>query len=270
MRIKTVETPYKTKRNKFAICIFTFSGDESCLFQCIKALNKLKSTLNFDIHIIDDSNSPLENVPDGVFYSKSIYNRNGNLNGVECSHGELMELLRCSRKSNAEFVIKLDSDMIVKSFSNFLYPLKKNKNQVIGFKLNENMCYVSGSCYLIPSKYLYKTIKCFHSWFIKEQETDDFAPHCPEDWAVTRSICAINDIPMLQYINYGNSENWLLSPFNFQEIKTENNRVEINPLIFHRFNIYDFVNFGNRFTIKEGNSREIAGKCMEQFNDFLS
>ena len=258
---------YRPIKNKLAICIFTFKGDNRCVSQCIKALEKHRANLVFDIFLIDDGLCPLDDIPENVFYSKSHYFRNGNLNGAECAQGQMMEMLRCARKASAEYVMKLDSDMIVNSFDNFLAPLWENPDSVVGFKLNPRMNYVAGVCYVFPVKGLYNGIRDFAVWYKKESETEEFAAHCPEDWAVSRCITAVNDYTMIQFNQVENSENWLLSPFDFDILEDVEN-IKIHPLIWHRYRIYDFVNFGNRYQLKCENPREVAAECMKQYMDF--
>ena len=260
--------PWLSIRNKIAIFIMSFSGDEGCLFQCVRALEKLSPRYDFEIFVIDDGHNPLENIPENVHYSKSFFNRNGNLNGTECAHGMLMEMLRCARACGAEYVMKVDSDMIIRNLDNFLHPLSINTEQVIGFKLNPSMNYAAGVSYILPVKGLYETIKKFGIWFNDEKEKEWFAPHCPEDWAISRCVASVNGYPLYQFNQADNPQNWLMSPFNFDDVQINDTGIIIPRLTFVRFRLYDFVNFGNRYQLTCDNPREVAARCMKEFNDF--
>ena len=270
MTPQILTTPYEMERGKFAICIFTFGGDSGCLESCVKRLHQLKYPNNFEIFLFDDGEHPLERVPANVNYQRTYFHRNGNLNGTECTHGILMALLQAARQTHAEYVIKIDSDMLVLNFERFLKPLEENPLSVVGFKLNEKMQYAAGVCYAMPSSGLYDAVKGFSAWYAQESESEEFAPHCPEDWGVTRSVCAINDYKLILFNQVTNPEHWLLSPFNYDEILIDDNgKTTIHPLIFQRFMIYDFINFGNRYQIAYENAREIASECMAQYLTFL-
>lgn len=262
--------PYEMELGKFVICIFTFGGDSGCLDSCVERLHQLQYPSNFEIFVFDDGENPLEKVPENVHYQRTYFQRNGNLNGTECTHGILMCLLKAARQARAEYVMKVDSDMLVLDFERFLKPLKENPYSVVGFKLNEKMQYAAGVCYVMPSCGLYNAIRGFSAWYSQESETEEFAAHCPEDWGVTRSMCATNDYKLILFNQVTNPENWLLSPFNYDEILLdEDGKPTIHPLIFQRFMIYDFINFGNRYQIPYKNARVIASDCMRQYLTFL-
>lgn len=260
--------PWLSIKNKIAIFIMSFSGDEGCLFQCVRALEKLSPRYDFEIFVIDDGHNPIKNIPQNVNYSKSFFNRNGNLNGAECAHGMLMEMLRCARECGAEYVMKIDSDMVVRSLDRFLMPLSFNPEQVIGFKLNPLMNYAAGVSYIFPVKGLYEAIKKFGIWFKEEEEKEHFAAHCPEDWAISRCVSSVNGYQLYQFNQVDRPQYWLMAPFNFEEMKIGENGISIPRLTFVRFRMYDFVNFGNRYQLKCENPREIAADCMKEFNNF--
>ena len=262
--------PWLSKRNKIAIFFMAFRGDTQCLAESIRAIRRLPSKYDFEIFILDDANNPLTDVPTGCYRTMSYFNRNGNLNGAECAHGMLMTMLRCARECGAEYILKVDCDMIIKDLNNFLRPLEYNREQVIGFKLNPFMNYVAGVCYLLPVNALYNTIRYFSTWLHDEKQKEDYPKHCPEDWAITRAVSMINDIPLLQYNQVDKPENWMMAPFNYNELKFNDNSDFIIPdLTMVRFAMYDFINFGNRYQLKIENAREVAASCMQQFNDFL-
>lgn len=178
----------------------------------------------------------------------------------------LIEMARIARESKAEYILKVDSDMFIRSLDNFLSPLEEDSKQVIGFRLNDRMNYCAGVTYLLPSQGLYNAVKSFNTWLSNARENDPlFVEHCPEDWAITRCVAEINGYTMYQINNATDPHNWLLSPFVFKEIRSDGS---ISPLTLSRFQMYDFVNFGNRYELDCDNPREVAANCMKKFADF--
>jgi hypothetical protein len=47
--------------------------------------------------------------------------------------GMLMDMLRAARESKAEYILKIDSDMYIRTLDRFLKPLKDDTTPVIGF-----------------------------------------------------------------------------------------------------------------------------------------
>ncbi len=248
----------------------TFKGDELCLKECLRYLELQKEKYDLEIFILDDAKNPLDNPPQNCHYWKTYFDRQGNLNGQECAHGMLIEMLKIARMSKAEFIMKVDCDQCVRSLENFLEPIFSNKKQVVGFKLNEKMCYCTGVTYILPTEGLFNAVVNFRKWYKEQNKLDEmgeFAPHCPEDWAITRCVADTNDYTLFQWDNSKevSAEHWLLSPFNFDEVKADGT---ISPLSFSRFQLYDFVNFGNRYLLKCDKPRVFAAECMKKFTDF--
>lgn len=270
MNKRTVAYKNDVVAGKIAVVLMTFAGDERCLKQNLRYLERLKGKYNLEFFILDDANKPLENPPANCNYWKTHFERQGNLNGQECTHGMLIEFLKIARMSKAEYILKVDCDMCVRNLDNFISPLEENPLQVIGFRLNPKMCYCAGVTYILPTVGLYNAVRHFCQWYNGQKELDttgEFAPHCPEDWAITRCVADVNNWQLFQWDNSKeiSSENWLMSPFNFEEIRKDGS---ISPLSFARFQLYDFVNFGNRYQLKGDNTREIAADCMKKFVDF--
>ena len=185
----------------------------------------------------------------------------------------LIEFLRIARESKAEFIMKVDCDMVIRNLDRFLQPLQENANSVIGFKLNPRMNYAAGVTYILPSQGLYNAIRSFYSWYEEERvSSKEWAAHCPEDWAITRSVAALNNYTLLQWENSINPHTWLLAPFCYSELNDDGS---INPVCLSRYTIYDFVNFGNRHELehrtellKNHTQREVAAHCMQKFVEF--
>ena len=266
MKIKRKVRECPIIEGKIGVCIFTYNKDKQCLIECLRALERQKKNgLDLDIYIFDDGRNPIQNPPSGYHYKKTYFNRNGNLNGIQCAQGMLLEMVKVSRQSQCQYIMKVDSDMVIRDLKEFMSPLEQNIKSVIGFKLNDSMDYCAGVTYILPAEGLYKTLKEFVKWYREENKPQNF--HCPEDWAITRAVAKINYFPMVQWDNTlsVSSDKWLMAPFNFKERKTDG---RISPISLSRFQLYDFVNFGNRYEIQEGNPHQISAECMRKFNDF--
>ena len=166
--------------------------------------------------------------------------------------------------------------MYIRSLDRFLKPLEEDPDSVIGFQLSKSMNYCAGVTYILPSKGLYKAVKEFYTWLNNEKEnTEEFIKHTPEDWAITRCVTSVNDYTMYQWNNHTTPSNWLMSPFNFREIEADGS---ISSLVFSKYCMYDFVNFGNRYELdkeckcskllQEKTPRELAGEVMQKFTNF--
>lgn len=291
MEIKQMKQEWTATPGKIAVVIMTFSGDAACLRQCLRGLEVQKKLgYDLDIHIIDDAANPINNSSDikvdieshqlicddnAYNYRKSHFNRNFNLNGTECAMGMLMEMIRCSRESGAQYIMKVDCDMYIRHLDRFISPLKENPDSVVGFKLNEAMQGCAGVTYILPAKGLYAALKGFHQWWNESKDDPGFMEHCPEDWAITCCTSYANDFTLVQWDNYTDPSTWLLCPFNYADM-TETGSV--GALYYTKYNMYDFINFGNRFEMREldkltkliqkHDPRKIAGIIMERFVDF--
>lgn len=280
MKTKIIHEEWKPVAGKIAVFIMCFRGDKECLTQCLRGIElQRRKGYNMEVFVIDDANNPLELTEEllaKIHYRKSYYPRNFNLNGKPCAHGMLMDMLRCARESQAQYILKVDSDMYIRSLARFLTPLEEAPNSVIGFRLSKEMDYCAGVTYLLPVAGLYKAIKDFTTWYKNEQNTNKrYIEHVPEDWAITRCVASVNNYTMYQWDNSTNPENWLLAPFNFREVEPDGS---INPLCYTRFCMYDFVNFGNRYELdkeckcekllQEKTPRQIAAKFMKGFIDY--
>ena len=252
------------EKDKIAACIFTFKDDEPCLHECVRALRRLQKKHNIEIFIFDDSEHPIENVPEGVHYRKTYFDRKGNLNGEECAQGQMIEFLIAARQCQAEYILKIDCDTIIRSLDRFLSPLKVERDSVVGFQITRFMDYCAGSMYLLPTVKLYNAIRNFVPFMAEERTKSTFISHVPEDRTITRCVMAQGSTMRL-FDNVEHPENWIFAPYNFRELDTET--LTASHISLRRYCIYDVVNFGNRQELMPENARAIAGKAMKLFND---
>lgn len=269
MTTTLIKENYEPIKGKIAVFIMSFNGDTPCLKQCLRGIEQqIKKGYNMEVYICDDANNPItdQDIIQNYNYNKTYFQRNGNLNGTECSLGMLIEMLKVARMSKAQYIMKVDSDMFIRSLERFMKPLEENEKSVVGFRLTTCMNYAAGVTYILPTEGLFNTIKNFYKWYREEKDNDDrWIEHCPEDWAITRSVAAINNYPLIQWDNATIPDYWLMSPFNYEEVNEDG---QMSPLTLSRFQLYDFVNFGNRYELTVDNPREFAGAVMKKFVDF--
>jgi len=56
---------------------------------------------------------PMQSIPENVIYTKTAFNRNGNLNGKECLIGMMHEYENIFCYDNYDWCIKIDPDVYV-------------------------------------------------------------------------------------------------------------------------------------------------------------
>ena len=94
--------------------IFTYKKDECPVQVCVDRIRQLDDDAK--IIIIDDAKNCLRRIPKNIdFYEKSTFERNRNLNGMECVRGELKSFIKYGRKYNSEGIVKVDSDAFLNS-----------------------------------------------------------------------------------------------------------------------------------------------------------
>lgn len=280
MRRKSINQSWQSVKGKIAVVIMSFSGDKQCLLQCLRGLEEQKKKgYDLEVFVLDDNEHPLDLSEEELkhfTYRKTFFPRNKNLNGSQCALGMLMEMVRCARSCKAEYLMKVDCDMYIRTIERFIEVLENEPQSVIGFQLRPTMNYAAGVTYILPAQGLYNTVKNFYKWLEHEKKgNEQFIPHIPEDWAISRSVAWVNKYKLLLWDNFTNSEQWLMAPFNFQELNEDGS---VNSLILSKFCMYDFVNFGNRYDITkeckcgklldQKSPRDIAGETMQKFIDF--
>lgn len=132
---------------KFAFCIFTYGEDSYMLGQCIRAIRRLGATRS-NTFVFDDAQNPLPYPVPNTQYRLTTFKRNGNLNGTECTDGELLCMYEASKECNAHVVIKVDSDVIINSLDWVLNNDFMTSHCGFRFCGKNHNC---GCCYSLPS-----------------------------------------------------------------------------------------------------------------------
>lgn len=182
----------KAKRwwgRKWCVCIFTFGGDAVALGQCIRGLKRLRERCErvggeLSIYVYDDGEHPLPYAPAGVEYEKTWFERGGNLNGVACVQGELLCMLKAAKASEAEVVVKLDSDTVVQDLGWMWEEFARSEYvDHVGVVLNGEMDWASGVCYGIRGSSIERMLRKSCSMKLRAD--------VPEDVGMTQIVEAI-------------------------------------------------------------------------------
>lgn len=185
---------------KLAFIYFTYLCDQLMLEYSIDSINRLKQFYDIDIFVVDDSNAPMTNIPSGVIYSKSTFNRNGNLNGKDCLIGIIKEYKKIFDYHNYDWCIKIDPDVYVNHLD-WLDSIPSNKQfYQIGVqsdlrknKFNEPyICY--GCFHGLNNNGLINLIKNMNNLQYYIDSTNEYDKNrIAEDYFSCRMICEDND-----------------------------------------------------------------------------
>lgn len=101
---------------KLALCYYTYSKDKPLLelsLRSIARLKRLRPDVETTVYAIDDGNSPIAEIPDGVdHHLKTYWDRKRNLNGVENFYG-MLDTYKEILKDGYDWVVKIDCDTYV-------------------------------------------------------------------------------------------------------------------------------------------------------------
>jgi hypothetical protein len=134
---------------KVALVFFTYSGDAELLREAVKAVPRLRARGHeVAVWVADDAASPLrpEDVPEGVRYLRTEFERGGNLNGAACVAG-MADVYRCIMAAGEyRWLVKLDCDTWLNSLA-WLEGVDDTRHSIVGTVHVRD--YVSGACYAL-------------------------------------------------------------------------------------------------------------------------
>lgn len=132
---------------KIAILYFTYKNDWELLEQSLKALPMVEKRMEdeLEVFVVDESCNPLPKIPDGVNYSQSCFDRQKNLNGVECVEG-MLTIYKSILEQGFDWLIKIDCDTVLNSIE---WLRDKNNKLISQVGTSHKMPYNSGSCYAV-------------------------------------------------------------------------------------------------------------------------
>lgn len=132
--------------------IYCYREDYKCLDLCIGQIRKADPDAR--IFLFDDGAAPLakKDIPRGsdIFYKKTYFCRNGNLNGLECVRG----MLSCMQDiPGKDPVIKIDSDTLLMSTAEIKRSLFERRMLAGGFQCAVPFAW-SGVCYWVTRRFI--------------------------------------------------------------------------------------------------------------------
>lgn len=95
-----------------ALVFFTYEADAPLLSLAVQAAPRLRAQGHqVTVYVFDEAEHPLATVPEGVQYTRTIFNRCGNLNGLECITG--MASIFAELATKHTWIVKADCDTFV-------------------------------------------------------------------------------------------------------------------------------------------------------------
>ena len=132
--------------------IFCYREDYKCLELCVGQIRKVDPDCM--IYLFDDGKAPLtkKDIPKGkdIIYKKTYFERNKNLNGLECVRG----MLSCMQDiPGREPVIKIDADALLMSLNEIRKSLFERRKLAGGYQCAVPFAW-SGVCYWVTRKFI--------------------------------------------------------------------------------------------------------------------
>lgn len=260
IQIPTVSERKFDKSTVFVVCIFAYGGDARALGQCIRSLlTTQQEWTGLRIAVFDDGLNPLPYPPQSVLYTKTYFNRMGNLNGIETVQGELFAAREAARIFNAEICVKLDCDTIVRDWE-WMMSAFNDSSEIgqVGIQLTDDMDWASGMCNASRVDAIRDALYVTSS--------AGLGASVPEDVGVTICIQKAGYQVHLIRQNKDNIPGWLGICTGYEYQNPKNLWIGWQSCYG-----YPIVTFGNRNILKDKEKcREICGEQMENFLDFLS
>lgn len=163
--------------------IYCYKEDYKCLELCVGQIRKVDPDCR--IYLFDDGKAPLakKDIPKGgdVFYKKTYFQRNGNLNGLECVRG----MLSCMQDiPGKDPIIKVDADTLIMSISEIRKSLFERRMLAGGFQCAVPFAW-SGVCYWVTRRFIREALDALVTREFPERPDQTY----PED--VTMSMLAL-------------------------------------------------------------------------------
>ena len=132
--------------------IFCYREDYKCLELCVGQIRRVDPDCT--IYLFDDGKAPLarKDIPRGrdIIYKKTYFERNRNLNGLECIRG----MLSCMRDiPGREPIIKIDADTLLMSLEEIRKSLFERRKLAGGYQCAVPFAW-SGVCYWVTRKFI--------------------------------------------------------------------------------------------------------------------
>lgn len=143
---------FTNKLIKMNYAIFCYREDYKCLELCVGQIRRVDPDCT--IYLFDDGKAPLarKDIPRGrdIIYKKTYFERNRNLNGLECIRG----MLSCMRDiPGREPIIKIDADTLLMSLEEIRKSLFERRKLAGGYQCAVPFAW-SGVCYWVTRKFI--------------------------------------------------------------------------------------------------------------------
>lgn len=143
---------FTNKLIKMNYAIFCYREDYKCLELCVGQIRRVDPDCT--IYLFDDGKAPLarKDIPRGrdIIYKKTYFERNRNLNGLECIRG----MLSCMRDiPGREPIIKIDADTLLMSLEEIRKSLLERRKLAGGYQCAVPFAW-SGVCYWVTRKFI--------------------------------------------------------------------------------------------------------------------
>lgn len=131
-----------------ALVFFTYEADAPLLALAVQAAPRLRAQGHeVTVYVYDEAEHPLATVPEGVQYTRTIFNRAGNLNGLECITG--MASIFAELATRHTWIVKADCDTFVNHL-HWLEGVDPATVPMVGtVHVNKH---ASGACYAISAQ----------------------------------------------------------------------------------------------------------------------
>lgn len=235
---------------KFCFVYFSYRYDAYLLGQSLRSLRMLPKRLanKSNIFVYDDAQNALPYAPNACRYNLTHFNRNGNLNGTECVDGMLFCMLEAAKKTNADVIIKIDSDIIINNMDwvKDFNPLQSH----IGFQI-QGQSHVSGCCYSLPSSALVRMLKAL--------KNEPISKDIPESILITRLSQKVGLDKVLHECDSSNDDLWRASSIEKKEIE--------NGLSNHAYGLMRNLDVVLCEIISDKRDKEMNFQLMKQYLD---
>lgn len=131
-----------------ALVFFTYAADAPLLELAVQAAPRLRAQGHeVTVYVFDEAEHPLATVPEGVQYTRTTFNRCGNLNGLECITG--MASIFAELSTRHTWIVKADCDTFVNHL-HWLEGVDPATVPMVGtVHVNKH---ASGACYAISAQ----------------------------------------------------------------------------------------------------------------------
>lgn len=134
---------------RIAIAFFSYAVDEDLLRLAVQGAKRLqgRNGCTIDIYVYDQDDRPLSAPPEGVEYTRTTFNRGGNLNGLECV--EAMAAIYAALGMYYDWIIKADSDAMIRDLE-WVLAFDPAATSMVGSSYREQK-HIHGSCYAVSA-----------------------------------------------------------------------------------------------------------------------